>query len=266
MNCTSIKYPCFLSKEILFKIYRLAHMCELSYSNPENIKYKPILNDLLHTLSYIDNKETDAQCYIMNSQNTIYVCFRGTSTIKDAITDLCVMRKKFISNNIYVHKGFYNQFMSIKNNIENKISNIIKNNNTSIKKICFTGHSLGGGLATLGSLYFKNKYNYLDVECFTFGSPRVGNTAFIKSFNEKIKTSYRISHNNDPIQYVPMSPLYHHIHYSLCIMNNNEFVYKKPVKGYYRFFNTLKNLNYSNIVEPHHIKNYIEHFENEWKN
>lgn len=247
-----------LSKDILYKIYRLSYMCDISYRNPSEIIDDKILYDLIQTKLFINNEETDAQCYIFYSYKTIYICFRGTSSIKDALTDLTTLQTKFIEDGVKVHNGFYKQFISIESEIKEHIKNICKTY-PSINKLCFVGHSLGGGLATLGSVWFKNLFPEKITECYTFGSPRTGNKKFIELFQKNIDISYRIVDHKDPIQYVPMLPTYHHVSDSHCIYKN-KLVIKKPVKGYERLFNMLKNLKYTNIVYPHKTNNYINYF------
>lgn len=255
----NISEPIDISKNILYKIYRLCYMCDISYRKPFEIENDKILYDLIQTKLFINNEKTDAQCYLFYSYKTIYICFRGTSSIKDALIDLKTLQKTFIEKGVKVHRGFYKQFMSIESEIKEHIKNICKIYPT-INKLCFVGHSLGGGLATLGSVWFKNMFPEKIIECYTLGSPRVGNKKFIELFQKIIDTSYRIVDHKDPIQYVPMLPIYYHVSDSHCIYKNN-LVIKKPVKGYERLINMLKNLQYTNIVYPHKTENYINYFQ-----
>ena len=254
--------PLEMDKAILYKIYRLIYMCDLSYKNPYEIinTDHEILSDLIDTRIFVNNIDTDAESYMYNSSKTIYICFRGTSTLKDAFADLNILQKTFIKKGVKVHKGFYKQFKSLEDDLNSNISKLLSDN-PLINKLCITGHSLGGGVATIASVYFKNLYKNLEVECFTIGSPRAGNANFVKLYKELIKTSYRIVNHNDPIQYVPMLPRYSHIDNSYCIKKNNIIVIKKPVKGYERIFNTLKNLKYTNIVDPHKTETYMNVFQ-----
>ena len=41
--------------------------------------------------------------------------------------------------------------------------------------VVFTGHSLGGALANLFAINFRQKYPGKEVKLYTFGQPRVGN-------------------------------------------------------------------------------------------
>jgi triacylglycerol lipase len=66
-------------------------------------------------------------------------------------------------------------------------------------KIVCTGHSLGAAIATIVA-------SRLDAdELYTFGSPRVGNKAFVdEMMNDKIK-HYRFVNNNDVVTTVPFA-------------------------------------------------------------
>jgi predicted lipase len=270
MNCCNNKInqkSILLNKNIIYKILRLSYLCDFSYSHKNNLKYNPILDNLIYTSIFIENKDTDAQCYIVYSDVTIYIIFRGTSSFKDACIDLSINQINFFEKDIYIHKGFYKQFISISDQINTHITNLLYLFPT-LNKICFTGHSLGGGLATIASCYFKQLFNNfyilkdLEIECFTFGSPRVGNKKFTIFFNKLIKTSYRIVHDSDPIQYFPMTPyFYTHITDSLCIINKNEIIIKKKIKNC-RCINSFKKFNYFNIIKPHRLETYISFFNN----
>lgn len=50
-----------------------------------------------------------------------------------------------------------------------------------------TGHSMGAALAHLCAMYMQYMFALEDVRVFTFGSPRVGNTAFYKAFDKVVR-------------------------------------------------------------------------------
>ena len=138
---------------------------------------------------------------------------------------------------IKVHSGFNNQFLSVREPLEAKVDDFMYqhfqkypvwgknyqngeecngnlNNKEEIEPIptiIFTGHSLGGALATLSSLYFKCKYPEAEISCITFGSPRAGCSEFAKLFNENIDESYRFVNDNDPVPCVPLAWRFKHV-------------------------------------------------------
>ena len=67
-----------------------------------------------------------------------------------------------------------------------------------------TGHSLGSALATLFVMENKEK-NKFDINTIcTFASPHVGNTEFVKQFNQLPLTSWRIVNTQDLVPKVPL--------------------------------------------------------------
>ncbi|KAJ1372520.1 hypothetical protein KIN20_034696 [Parelaphostrongylus tenuis] len=64
--------------------------------------------------------------------------------------------------------------------------------------ITFTGHSLGGALATLAAARIARNYWRGDqITIYTFGQPRVGDVEFALSFDKMIKESYRVVFRRD---------------------------------------------------------------------
>jgi len=74
--------------------------------------------------------------------------------------------------------------------------------------IYVTGHSLGGALATLmcweiEAIRAAELPSVSSVQLYNFGSPRVGNAAFARSFNKAIPTAFRIINGLDVVARVP---------------------------------------------------------------
>lgn len=66
-----------------------------------------------------------------------------------------------------------------------------------------TGHSIGGAVATLAAAELRS--TGLKVDTYTFGSPRVGNTAFASfvTGTGQQGTNFRMTHENDPVPQLP---------------------------------------------------------------
>jgi hypothetical protein len=69
-------------------------------------------------------------------------------------------------------------------------------------KVYFTGHSLGGGLATLFGAHMR-AWNVRPSAVVTFGSPPVGDQAFVDWFAESVGVSWRFVHGDE---FAPMAP------------------------------------------------------------
>ena len=90
-------------------------------------------------------------------------------------------------------------------------------------QVIFTGHSLGGAVATISSFYYLKKYNFISENILiTFGQPRVGSEKFAKYLTNNLKQIYRIARPSDIETLFPL-------------VNMNEFFkmlkYLKAFKG-----------------------------------
>jgi hypothetical protein len=236
-------------------IKEISKLCSLSYNSPK------INKELFTSRPYFFNKnecvfyqcqeephfystKKDCQAYVCKFDNILCISFRGTESIEDILTDLNISRVPIefdfplnLKEDIHVHRGFLNQFNSIKLNIDQEIIEYyIKDSNT--KKIIFSGHSLGGALATIASLYFKLKYKDLDISCITFGSPRVGCKDFVKLFNKQIENSYRFVNDNDPVPCIPTAWRFKHVK-GVQWINKDKIVHEIKVWRFYRFIKNL---------------------------
>lgn len=265
-------------------------LCSLTYNTPR------INKDLFYSRPYyINNNESifydildephfyssnkDCQVYICKYNNLLCISFRGTESIDDIFTDLNILRTQInfdfpndLKTNIHVHNGFLNQFESVKDYLDQEIveyyikniNNNKENKKKNENKIIFSGHSLGGALATIASLYFKLKYKELNVTCITFGSPRVGCNDFVKLFNKEIKDTYRFVNDNDPIPCLPTVWRFKHVN-GLHWLNKNKIEKEIIVWRFYRFVKNLLlsyfNLGGYNSLKDHNCNEYVKDLE-----
>ena len=199
---------------------------------------------LLCTPFFFDASETgycDAQVYICYTQkNELLITCRGTESLSDIVTDLKLWRDNLYDisyhNNFQslkktfgipkIHTGFYEQYHTIKYIIHQKISLYLLENKDPV--IIFTGHSLGGALATIGAACASIQFKHLNlnIQCYTFGSPKVGNSNFVKIFDTFVTKSIRFVNNMDP---VPMMPYFGYVHVKGLTHLNNTCEYTFPI-------------------------------------
>ena len=217
-----------------------AELCKLSYLNKRN-------NSLL-----IDNKKTDCQCYIDYTNIGVFITFRGTTSLEDWKHDADT-RTVNPKDNIRIHKGFYDQYMSVRPKIYNNIKNINNEN------IYISGHSLGGALAYVCAVDIFMVTKNPNINVFTIGAPRPGNKDFADYFNKNIKRSIRYKNKNDIITKMPMRSSFKHVHSSVCL--NNGIQQKDKVYNLFvtRFVNTLCTCvtNIGDLRENHSVELYI---------
>lgn len=166
-------------------------------------------------LDMVDVPETGCQVLISEVQRrggkTLYVAFRGTESVVDALAGIWVTRSYLYlppQNKVLVHTGILNQFDSIRVELFHLLVHIA----ASYSEIVFTGHSLGGALATIASLYFKSHFCTWNVHCITFGSPRVGGLRFARMFQRLVHHSTRYVLGQDPVPSMPTRWRFRHVH------------------------------------------------------
>lgn len=74
------------------------------------------------------------------------------------------------------------------------------------------GHSMGAAMAHICALDLKFTLGFDNVNVYTYGSPRVGNTIFKDFFNNMVNESVRVTHNRDIVPSVPPQYVgFHHV-------------------------------------------------------
>ena len=140
---------------------------------------------------------------------------------------------------VMVHKGFYEIYKNIKDEIERR--NIQFNNDT----IVFSGHSLGSAIAILLALHYKNKLKTQNVVAVTLAGPRVGNQGFTQLVKNSRINIYRLVNSSDIIPQVPVGIIPN--------LKNHELPYiYYHVGKLYQFTNNWGSLNWN-----HFLNNYI---------
>ena len=139
------------------------------------------------------SKETDTEALIEEHHDGRWaVIFPGTSSCADWITDFKFRREPWFEGS--VHRGFRAAYESVERQIRERIP--------CHSKVIIAGHSLGGALATLCAHSINGFVRVENV--FTFGSPRVGNGTFVRSYNKHLgDVTARIVNAHDPVPYVP---------------------------------------------------------------
>lgn len=161
-------------------------------------KQRKVLEHELGTLrmKLIDTfDQGGTQAILVSFGNLIILAFRGTeaTSIKDiksdakAITAPCETGGK-------IHTGFRDAYDQVRSDIEKKLGE----KEFKDKPLFITGHSLGGALAIVAAKKLSHTGGH--AACYTFGSPRVGDEAWI----EDIKTPiYRLVNAADCVTMLP---------------------------------------------------------------
>lgn len=125
----------------------------------------------------IEDKDTDTQILIRDVGDAILVACRGTTNLRDFITDAEVWRTKTFLGE--VHLGFFEAFKGV---ITRLIANLTLMCAGNPRSIIPLGHSLGGSLAMLIAKALRDAFFNVH-SVYTFGCPRVGDKTYQSNYN-----------------------------------------------------------------------------------
>ena len=133
----------------------------------------------------------------------VLIATRGTDILIDWWTNASVGLEPGPGGEL-VHAGFHQTWKSFATDIRQFLRG---RNPTAIHCV---GHSLGGALATLSADYLSS-VGAGKLTLYTFGSPRVGTSAFAQGLDDRIgrQNVYRTFHCADPVPMIPLFPFFH---------------------------------------------------------
>ena len=181
-----------------------------TYPVMELLRVKPEMVEVIYVHSaFID--DSGVKCFICRDNKTLRITFRGTDAIKEWFSNFRFCKKKIPYNNekskIKVHTGFINSYKAP--NVRDKILASVTNGTHYIK---ITGHSRGAALAVLCAVDIQYNFPERDIEAILFGCPRVGNRAFVNSFNKRVSKTVRVENSNDIVTKIPFAFMgYRHV-------------------------------------------------------
>jgi pimeloyl-ACP methyl ester carboxylesterase len=116
------------------------------------------------------------------------------------------------------HRGFANAYGSLSGNLLDELRRELAC--IPGRRVVCCGHSLGGALATLAAFDCRLLLDLPDelVTCITFGSPRVGNGAFVRRFAVAVSDSWRILNLHDFVSNYPKRRLQRYEHIPRCAL------------------------------------------------
>ncbi|KAI0061473.1 alpha/beta-hydrolase [Artomyces pyxidatus] len=126
---------------------------------------------------------------------------------------------------VLVHSGFADEHKKSATQILTEVKRLLAlHSSTSVNLI---GHSLGGALAELDSLFMKlNLPTGTSVKGVTYGTPRVGNQAFATFFDSQVSDFTRVNNEHDLVPIVPGQFLdFEHPHGEIHIISPGNAVF-----------------------------------------
>ena len=198
----------------------MAYSAEAAYKSEGEIKEFADENGF-PVVSFFDALGT--QAFLMGRDDSIILSFRGTEpdSLEDIATDL---RIRQVGGPLggQVHRGFLMATLAVWDDydlpngrkhkgVEHTIKEMRKTLSTTARDegrpepspaLWITGHSLGGALATIAAALLAERGKPVQ-GVYTFGSPRVGDSAFASLLESRLSRIYRIVNNNDIVTRVP---------------------------------------------------------------
>jgi triacylglycerol lipase len=139
--------------------------------------------------------------FIAQRQKRQYLILRGTQTAKEWVRNFSISLCPYRMPNFgKVHEGFLQTYDEIREAIIGALS--LQDNHL---KLYVAGHSLGAALATLALPDIESKTKCRLQALYTFGSPRVGDATFVRTFNKCfLNRSFRIANTSDLVTSIPL--------------------------------------------------------------
>jgi hypothetical protein len=137
----------------------------------------------------------DTQAFIAVTDDFVVLSFRGTESNKpkDIKSDFKAMKVKCVSGGM-IHSGFSEAF----DVVSQQVQTALNDPDVAKKPLFITGHSLGGALATIAAK--RLTHNSGIAGCYTFGSPRVGDTNWVAGLRAPV---YRVVNAVDCVTMMP---------------------------------------------------------------
>jgi hypothetical protein len=202
-------------KKLFYELTFFSELSEIAYAKHPTIDkidqdtaYKRFKDLKIEVIDFIENTRFDVQCYILQYNNMVIVDFRGSDSDRDwgvnrSSAKIQPIETKYSEGQ--VHFGFYTAVSSIIDRIYGTLSTL----DLSEKKLCFTGHSLGGG-STTTLLYIWDNKKYPISAWYTYGQPRTMDYKAKEYFNKKYlhTQGWRVVNSSDAVPQVPLTKLF----------------------------------------------------------
>jgi triacylglycerol lipase len=243
----------------------LSNLCLLSYDDREIIE-KNLFHNGFKTFHYLGSNDLWPKAIIAANDQSIFVCFRGTKSSWDWLTNIDLAQVQVPTGNGKVHKGIYRATLQR----YAEISDIVRELQSKLPRpLYLTGHSLGGGMAIVAAS-MMNSDTMPPNAVYTFGSPKIGDAQFAKEYalNPTLhQNTFRFVNYCDPVPKIPyldnfvhVSPSQEHLFTTDGRMLVGVFAESSSSDN---LINTLPSFSSScpinfEIVDSHLVESYIE--------
>lgn len=113
------------------------------------------------------NSENDVAGYLAadTTNNLLVLSFRGSRTIDNWIDNIDFIQEDItdVCNDCWAHGGWWDAWQEVADELSGQIKDAV--NQYPDYKLVFTGHSLGGALATIAATVLRNEGYTIDLVC-----------------------------------------------------------------------------------------------------
>ena len=174
----------------------LAELSMIAYLPPKETEKAALRLGFTETIFYNND---GSQAYSFANQQDIIIAFRGTEPNEWNDIKADMDATKALAETVgHVHRGFKKEVDDVWPQLEEML---ISHKQNLVKNLWFTGHSLGGAMASICA--GRCLLSHIDTqpeEVHTFGSPRVGTKRYI---NHAKIDYFRWVNNNDIVTRTP---------------------------------------------------------------
>lgn len=178
-----------------------------------------------------------AHGYAAGNADMVLVAFRGTdpSDLKDWMTDLDAEPVGFLGG--LVHLGFLRSVRTVWDQVTDAIAAL----QTNGQSIWFTGHSLGAAQATVAVAKLRLEQARPINGLYTYGSPRVGDTALTQTFDQNFASqTFRFVNDSDVVTRVPCRDPFGYRHCGTLMFFDESGALQTDVHFWNRFVDILQ--------------------------
>ena len=186
--------------------YWMARLSEVAYNGEKKPNVKRILDELKAEdsgfMNVVPSFKDNAQAILVEHEKYFCMAFRGTDEIRDWFDNFDF--DKVEKHGCEFHEGFYRQVSKVWTNLE--VEHKLRKNKLedTPRPMFFTGHSLGGAMATIATAMWVLEGDRQFTSTYTFGQPRAVTSGTDQTLNSLVgKKFFRFHHNNDFVPRVP---------------------------------------------------------------
>jgi len=198
----------------------------------DGLEFKAVMDEtksvLIHQAVLPDSQ---VSYFLVNHKGVQTIAVRGTANLQNAMVDIDLALQPDAKLNIILHQGFASAARAIYQDIQTYLDPTLP--------VQTTGHSLGGAIAVILSMYLTQD-DYQVTQVVTFGQPKVTNVTGAKQFTALPLT--RLVTAKDIVPLVPpLSPLqikdmdiYWHMGEEIILLDNHQYSETNGIKSMLR--------------------------------